>query len=271
MKEALKLMCVLAHPDDESLGTGGTLAKYGAEGVETYLVTATRGQRGWRGLPNPDPGPEAFGRFREAELRAAAAELGLHELTLLDYVDGDLDRADPVEIGGLIAAEVRRVRPQVVVTFGPDGAYGHPDHIAICQFTTAALVLAADPAARVPGAAAAFQVPKLYYMLDTKALIQVYNQIFPELVIRVDGVDRRWPGWDDWSINAQVNCEAYWRVACRAIRCHASQLVGFDNFAELLEQHHAILVGTQNYYRAYSLVTTGRQRETDLFEGLRGT
>jgi LmbE family N-acetylglucosaminyl deacetylase len=267
MTKALKLMCVLAHPDDESLGTGGTLAKYRAEGVETYLVTATRGQRGWRGVPDPDPGPEAFGRHREAELRAAAAELGVRGLTLLDYMDGDLDQADPARIVGQIAAEVRRVRPQVVITFGPDGAYGHPDHIAICQFTTAALVLAADPAAPVP--AAAHRVSKLYYMLETRELIQLYNEIFPELVICVDDVDRRWPGWDEWAISAQIDCEAHWQTACRAIRCHASQLVGFEGFEQKLEQHHSLLVGRQTYYRAYSLVNGGRRRETDLFEGIR--
>src|SRR6187401_166300 len=126
-------MCVLAHPDDESLGNGGTLARYAAEGVETYLATATRGERGWNGPPDAYPGPEALGRTREAELRAAAAELGLREVSFLDYIDGDLDQADPAEAVGRIGAVLRRVRPHVVITFGPDGAYGHPDHIAICQ------------------------------------------------------------------------------------------------------------------------------------------
>ena len=76
----LRLMCVLAHPDDESLGTGGTLAKYAAEGVETYLVTATRGERGRFGDNGEPPGPEVVGRTREAELRAAAKELGVREV-----------------------------------------------------------------------------------------------------------------------------------------------------------------------------------------------
>src|SRR5512141_1376581 len=93
----LRLMCVLAHPDDESLGTGGALAKYAAEGIETYLVTATRGERGWPGNPEDDPGLEALGRLREAELRCAAQKLGVCEVTLLDYVDGDLDQAQPSE------------------------------------------------------------------------------------------------------------------------------------------------------------------------------
>ena len=75
--EPLKLLCILAHPDDESLGTGGTLVFYTANGVETYLITATRGEGGWPGDPRTYPGPEALGRAREAELRAAAAGLGV--------------------------------------------------------------------------------------------------------------------------------------------------------------------------------------------------
>src|SRR5213595_1315859 len=90
----LRLMCVLAHPDDESLGTGGALAKCAAEGIATYLVTATTGQRGRFGDNKVSPGPEVVGRVREAELRAAAGELGVKEVTVLDYMDGGLDRVE---------------------------------------------------------------------------------------------------------------------------------------------------------------------------------
>lgn len=82
------------------------------------------------------------------------------------------------------------MRPQVVVTFGPEGGYGHPDHIAICQYATGAAVLAADAQA-VPGGGAPHGVSKLYHMLDTPDLLDLYNQILPELVMHVDGVDRR--------------------------------------------------------------------------------
>ena len=119
MTNPLKLMCILAHPDDESLGTGGILAKYAAEGVETYLVTATRGERGWFGDEAEYPGLEELGRIREAELLDAAKVLGLQEVTFLDYVDGDLDQADPVEAINKIVGHLRRVRPHVVATFDP--------------------------------------------------------------------------------------------------------------------------------------------------------
>src|SRR5512136_2788165 len=91
----MKLLCVLAHPDDESLGTGGMLAKYAAEGVETYLITATRGEHGWWGEAADYPGPIELGQTREVELRAAADVLRLHEVQFLDYIDGELDQAQP--------------------------------------------------------------------------------------------------------------------------------------------------------------------------------
>src|SRR5688572_32677364 len=140
----LTLMGVLAHPDDESLGMGGVLARYAAEGVATHLVTATRGERGRFFDDANRPDGAEVGRVREAELRAAAQALGVREVRLLGYHDGDLHRAEPREAVRRVAAELRRVRPQVVVTFDPFGAYGHPDHVAICQITSAAIVAAAS-------------------------------------------------------------------------------------------------------------------------------
>src|SRR6266516_4324149 len=145
MESTLKLMAILAHPDDESLGNGGMLAKYAAEGIEIHLLVATRGEHGWFGKESEYPGLEALGAVREAEVRAAAAVLGLHSVQFLNYIDGELDAAHPAEITAKIVGHLRRVRPDVVVTFGPYGGYGHPDHIAISQFTPAAIVEAANP------------------------------------------------------------------------------------------------------------------------------
>src|SRR5512142_497609 len=160
MTEPLRLMCLFAHPDDETLSAGGILAKYAAEGVETYVICATRGERGWGGKSKETyPGPAALGKIREAELRAAAGVLGVREVIFLDYIDGDLDKASPGEAIARIAAHLRRVRPQVVVTADPQGWYGHPDHIAMTQFTLGALVQAAAGAPGQPP----HQVSKLYY------------------------------------------------------------------------------------------------------------
>jgi LmbE family N-acetylglucosaminyl deacetylase len=269
MNDPLRLLCVFAHPDDESLGTGGILAKYAAEGVATYLITATRGERGWPGPPEANPGETALGRLREAELRAAAAVLGVQDLTLLDYIDGDLDQADPAEAVGQIVAQIRRLRPQVVVTFDTYGAYGHPDHIAICQFTTAACVAAAD-AAYAPAAGAAHQVAKLYYFVSTAEFLGIYEEAFGDLVMTIDGVERRPVGWPDWAITTRIDATAYWQQVWQAVACHQTQLPGYEELRKLPEARQRQLWGQPMFYRVFSLVNGGRTVETDLFAGLRG-
>ncbi len=86
MTDPLKLLAVFPHPDDETMGLGSTLARYSAEGVETYLVCATRGERGWFDSEGPDPGWDGVARIREGELRCAAESLGLHEVSFLDFI-----------------------------------------------------------------------------------------------------------------------------------------------------------------------------------------
>lgn len=268
-REPLKLMCVLAHPDDESLGFGGTLAKYAAEGVETYLVTATRGERGWNKREEAYPGPEALGEIREAELCAAAEVLGLQEVVLLDYIDGELDRADPGEVIGQIVSHLRRVRPHVVLTFDPMGAYGHPDHIAICQFTTAATIAAADPTYDLDPELPPHQVLKLYYMVSTKADSIAYQAALGELVMEIDGIKREATGWPEWAITTIIDTKAYWSQVWQAVSCHRSQLPYYEALSNLPEEKQAKLWGVQKFYRAFSLVNGGRQMERDLFEGIK--
>src|SRR5262245_48505252 len=135
MNENLKLLAVLAHPDDESLGFGGTFAKYAGENIETYLVTATRGECGRFGPQGERGEPLEVGRVREAELRAAATVLGIREVSVLGYPDGAVDTVPAESAIRAIVSHIRRIRPHVVVTFGAEGAYGHPDHIAVSQFT----------------------------------------------------------------------------------------------------------------------------------------
>src|ERR1041384_284616 len=197
MANKLRLMCVLAHPDDESLGTGGVLAKYAAEGIETYLVTATRGERGWWGDEKDYPGLDALGKIREAELLNAAEALSIREVQFLDYIDGDLDQANPTEATAKIVEHIRRIKPQVIITFDTNGGYGHPDHIAICQFTTAAVLAAADPNY---ANSAPHRISKLYYMAWTKAKVDAYESVFGELTMHVDNITRRATPWLDWAI-----------------------------------------------------------------------
>lgn len=269
MTQTLRLMCVLAHPDDESLGNGGVLAKYAAEGVEISLVTATRGERGWIGAAEDDPGPRKLGALREAELRAAAGALGICQVDFLGYTDGELDIAPPLEAIDRIAERIRRAKPHVVLTFGPDGAYGHPDHIAISQLTTAAIVRAANPSFVDAWRLAPHSVSKLYYMTATSALLAVYQSIFGDLVMRVDGGERRGVAWPEWSITTVIDTSAHIKTIGQAVRCHRSQLTAYSVFESMSAEQAWALWGQYSYYRAFSLVNGGRGIEDDLFAGLR--
>jgi LmbE family N-acetylglucosaminyl deacetylase len=271
MNDSLKLMAILAHPDDESMGIGGTLARYAAEGVETYLVTATRGERGWIGEPDANPGLQVLGEIREHELLAATDALGLTEVDILGYIDGDLDQADPREITAKLVGIIRRVRPDVVITFGPDGAFGHPDHIAISQFTYAALVSAADSRySDEIGSNPEHRVAKLYHKIWTVEEDEIFEAAFGDVVMLVDGGERRAIGWPDWSITARIDTADYWQTCWQAISCHRSQLRVYDQLLALPEEQHRKLWGNQGFARAFSLVNGGRTVERDLFEGLRG-
>ena len=268
MSEPKRLLCVFAHPDDETLGAGSTLAKYAAAGVEAYLVTATRGERGWQGDPRDDPGPAALGQIRTAELLAAAQVLSIREVQFLNYVDGDLDQAEPAEAIGRIVTLIRRIRPQVVITFGPEGSYGHPDHIAISQFTSAAVVCAADATYVDLQSLCAHRVAKLYYMVDSRTEVDAYLSIIGDIAFVVDGVQRGIVAWEEWAVTTKIDGRDYWRTTARAAACHASQLVGYPDVTALPEEVQARLWGLRSYYRAFSLVNGGRKLEVDLFEGV---
>ena len=264
----LRLLAIVAHPDDESLGLGGLLARSAAEDVETFVMTATRGQRG-RFYDRASPGEEEVGRVREVELRAAARELGVSGVRVLDYMDGEVDSADPAAVGE-IAAEIRRIRPDVVVTFGADGAYGHPDHIAISQLTGAAIALAGSCGrAGSPDSPPVHQVEKLYWIAWGGATWARYEAAVKRLVSKVDGVARQANPWPDWAITTSVDATAHWRTVWRAVQCHATQIHAYGRLAELTEAEHRAIWGTQEFYRVFSLVNGGRERETDVFEGLR--
>ena len=257
---SLRLMCVLAHPDDESLGTGGTLAKYAAEGIETHVVTATRGERGRFSDGQERPGDDVVGRVREAELRAAARELGVHEVTVLGCPDGGLDSVDPERTQDTIAGLLRRVRPQVVITFGPEGAYGHPDHIAISQLTAAAIVRASDRD---------FAVSKLYQIAWSAQTWAAYQAALKKLACTVDGIERQVVPAPDWGVTTRIDTSGVWPAVWRAVQCHQTQMSVYKNLAGLPVEHHRNLWGVQEFYRAFSLVNGGRRGESDLFEGLR--
>ena len=174
MPEPLTMMTVHAHPDDESIGTGGVLARYADEGVRTVLVTCTGGEVGEIGDPTLAT-PDSLAETRERELRAACEILGVDRLELLGYRDSgmagmaDNNHPDPfaradldVAIGRLVLL-VRRHRPHVLVTYDENGFYGHPDHVNANRVAVGAFARAGDPAAYPDQGLAPWQPAKLYY------------------------------------------------------------------------------------------------------------
>lgn len=139
-----RILAIYAHPDDECYCSGGTLAKYSQQGAEIMVVSATKGQAGqindtYRTTRT------TLGSQRAVELANSCKQLGVDHVECWDYMDGGLEHADQHQLIGDIVLTLRTFRPQIVITFGLDGAYGHPDHVAICRATTIAFNVAGDP------------------------------------------------------------------------------------------------------------------------------
>jgi mycothiol conjugate amidase Mca len=177
MNEPLTLMIVHAHPDDEVIGSGGTLAHYSDEGINTVLVTATLGEEGEIVVSDLDT-PENHARLaeiRREELRKATEILGIKHQEFLGYRDSGMvgrpsnehpecfHQADLDEATGRLVRLVRAYRPQLLISYNAAGGYGHPDHIACHKVTLATFGAAADPA-RYPEAGPAWMPLKLYEM-----------------------------------------------------------------------------------------------------------
>lgn len=273
----LTLMAVHAHPDDEAVATGGALHKYGLAGIRTVLVTCTGGELGDGpgGIKPDQPGhdPEAVKEVRRAELEASCRELGISKLELLGYHDSGMADWDRAGASGTFASSdlnqeverlgmlIKRYRPQVVVTYGEDGGYGHPDHIRAHQVARGAVLATGIPS-------------KLYYTVFPKSLASRVVTQMKEL------------GLDPWSlgemdfdpddppfgvaddlittvIDVMADVPAKWA----AIRSHRSQKDN-DFFADLPEQVAPMILGTEYYIRAVDQ-TGAPLPETDLFAGLR--
>ena len=221
---ALILLAVFAHPDDETFRPGGTLALLARRGVRVHVLTATRGGAGICGEP-PLCTPEELPAVRERELRCACAALGLEPPRLLDYEDGRLAEADPEVVIADILAAVEVVRPQVILSFGPDGISGHLDHLAIGEFTAQAFCRAKN-------------VVALYTMAVPRSLAErlEMRQVRPV---------------PDEAITLAVDVSEAWDVKQAAIRCHATQLGASLITCAPLERQRLFL-GTEHFVRAMS-------------------
>jgi LmbE family N-acetylglucosaminyl deacetylase len=202
------LVLLLAHPDDESFFAAGTIAKCVAEGAQVGLLCATRGERGSTSdLCSIDELPAV----REAELREAARILGIQEIDLLPYEDQQLARAPMEEMRRAVVRTLRRLRPEVVFTFDPDGSNQHTDHIAISRFAMDGIAAAAD-ARWYPEEGAAHVVDRVLWPSPVR--VWELGQV-PDLA-SVPGIDYR------------IDIRPYRQVKEAALRAHRTQWPGLS-------------------------------------------
>lgn len=203
------LLVVLAHPDDECMATGGLILRHTRADVPVHLVCATRGEKGWMGKP-AGAKEKDLAAIRTGELREAATALGLSSVEVWDYPDGGVPKSDQAEITARVGEQIAKLEPSAVVGWGPDGGYGHPDHIAMGRCTDRALE--ALPEGKRPG---------LYHIAIDKELTQFYKQAL-ELggasgnglpLIAADHVD----------LVLELSPDEV-QMKVRAIDCHQSQL-----------------------------------------------
>jgi N-acetylglucosamine malate deacetylase 2 len=218
------MLVVLAHPDDESMGAGGLILRHSRPGIDVHLICATRGERGWAGGPPGDS--DELARIRTAEMESAATTLGLSSYELWDYPDGGVETSNLAEITERIRQKISTMAPAVVVGWGPDGAYGHPDHIAMGRCTDAA-VIAIPESAR----------PALYHLAVDAALADFYRA-----TIELNGEDGSvlpLVVMDRVDLVLELTSEEV-QMKLRAIDCHKSQLepwrVEIRNHPHLLQQ-----------------------------------
>jgi LmbE family N-acetylglucosaminyl deacetylase len=266
-------MAVFAHPDDEAFGTGGTLTKYAAEGCDVYLVTATRGEAGQ--IAEPDLATSAnLPYVREQELRCACQIYGIHPPRFLDYQDGQLAIANQGQAVGRLVRIMRELRPQVLVTFGPDGIYGHYDHIAVHRWATIAVELAADPGCfpdQLEDVCQPHQVSKVYFRTLAEAQVaDMADEDGKPAAVMMDGVPFYFAARPEDEISTVIDVSDYVDPKLRGIQCHATQVGRNSRFSdtpdEVMAEHW---FRYEHYVLAHTTLERPREVETDLFAGLR--
>jgi LmbE family N-acetylglucosaminyl deacetylase len=266
----LTLMAVFAHPDDEAFGTGGTLTKYAAEGCDVHLVTATRGEAGE--IAEPGLATSANLPFvREQELRCACQIYGIHPPHFLDYQDGQLAIVNQGQAVGRLVRIIRELKPQVLVTFGPDGIYGHYDHIAAYRWATIAANLAADPDCFPDhDICEPHQVSKVYFRVLPQDQVAAMSEEGKPAAVMMDGVPFYFVGRPAEEITTVIDVSDYLEAKLSGIRCHATQVGRHNRFADTPDE-----VMRERWFReeafllARSSVGQSPGIETDLFAGLR--
>jgi LmbE family N-acetylglucosaminyl deacetylase len=277
------ILAVLAHPDDETFGLGGTLALYSRMGYDTYYICATRGEAG----SADDEHLKGFkdtAEMRTTELMNAAKILGLKEVIFLGYRDSGMPGMEanqhpdaqinhPIdEVAGRVVQHIRELKPDIVITFDPIGGYKHPDHIHIQRATTLAFEKA-DDASFHPQAGAPFKPAALYYQVFPRWFLRWMTRLMP-----LAGKDpTKWGRNGDINLKelAEVDFPVHVRLDIRSVAeikglasaQHASQ-GGGQMRRGLMGFVTRVFGEREDFMRAYPPVNGDFRRQTDLFAGL---
>jgi len=283
--EQKTLLAILAHPDDESFGTGGTLALYAHCGVAVHYICMTGGESGTVD-PHHLEGYPSVAALRYNELKCASEKLGLASFIMAGYRDsgmpGTEDNGHPgalvnqtVEaVATKLVHHIRTLRPQVIITHDPIGGYKHPDHIATHKAAVLAFQTAGDVQAYPEEALPPFQPQKLYYQTFPKGFLKLMVRLLPlfrqdprrfgrnkdiDLLALVES--------GDFPIHARINYRSVIAVREAASACHASQLASGPPNRGIVSLFFRLIAGMETYMRAYPDAPRNL-RERDLFEGL---
>ena len=279
-----RMLACFAHPDDEAFPVGGTLATYAADGVEVRLVCATLGEEGEIRQPGSAT-PDTLAQVRHQELRCSCEALGIQEPIVLGYRDSGMAGADANsnprafinanadEVVERLVEEMRRFQPHVVLTFGSDGLYGHPDHIAISNHTTAAFKGAGNPGyfKHQIGAGHAPHTPlRLFYSVRPKGFrMEMALKLrragidtpLPDAARQNDGVDP-----DEVHLEMDVSDNVERKVNC--LLCHRTQMSPERPYHKLPGDVVADVIGREHFVRGYPPVASKEQIPPDFFYGI---
>jgi LmbE family N-acetylglucosaminyl deacetylase len=279
-----RLLACFAHPDDEAFPVGGALAAHAERGVEIRLITTTLGEEGeirQEGAATRETLPEV----RRVELSCAVRALGLRSHEVLGYRDsGMVDspanahpkayiNSSSTEVVEQFVAEIRRFRPQVVLTFEPGGLYGHPDHIAVCQHATEAFRLAPDPNQfphQLIHGVEPHRPQRLFYSGRPKGFRTMW-------ATKLQGVGIDFPmptpeqeeqgvAEEDLHLEFDVGHHLETKMAC--ILCHRTQVAPDWPYHRVPREVAASILGKEFYIRAYPPVFPGDAVSEDFFAGL---
>ena len=284
MVKKLSLLGAYGHPDDEQ-GVSGLMHKYADAGVNVTLVCATRGEAG-EIAPDVNATPQNLGQVREEEMRCAAEKIGINNLYLLDYRDsgmiGTPENNDPhclwqanlMEVTEKLVRIVRRHKPHVMLTFDPQGGYGHPDHMKIHQAAMMAYFIAGD--ARIfPDQIAkedlqAWTPLKLYWGAFSRSTFQRYAEMAQQAGVELSEPLKQFlkRGTSDEAITTRVDVADFVDLKLNALYCHASQMDPNSMWSKIPERIRKEGLKVETLIRAESRVAPFQGIEDDVFVGI---